>query len=152
MYVKVAVSTGSVQEVPYIALTTWRSTETVTFHIEIVALPAQPELGTFQHSFVVAAMGTMTVRAIFRNGLMFEEEGTAFLFVARVAQFVRGVGHDEFIGKGAVRIMATRAIHLALAKRHMRKAHLLGYLLLVAWIADFHRGWLGKQFAIRNVR
>ena len=50
-----------------------------------MALPAQPDFRSFQHPRIVAAMGIMTVRAIFRDRGMLEEKGAAFLLVARVA-------------------------------------------------------------------
>lgn len=116
-----------------------------------VARLAEPRLGQLQHHFVIAAVGAMAVRAALHRGRMLPEERTAFVRVAFIADVVERVGLEEAVGHGPVGVVATRAVHLAFADRHVREVHLLGTLAEMALPTDlYHRG-LGETGADGDV-
>src|SRR5712691_9492137 len=117
----------------------------------VVALLAQPRLGDLQHLLVVGPVWIMAVRAALQDGRVLPEEGPALLRMAAVACIVERVLLQERGRDGAVRVVARRARHLALAERHVRIAQLLRALAEVAGPARVHHSRLGELVAGRDV-
>src|SRR5206468_3886436 len=88
----------------------------------VVALLTEPRLGEPQHLLVVGPVWIVAVRAAFLDGWVLPQEGAALLRMAGVAGIVDRVLLQERLRHGAVRVVAGRARHLALAERHMRVA------------------------------
>src|SRR3990172_4658858 len=109
-----------------------------------VALLAEPGFGEEQHVFVVAAVGGMAIRAALHHGRMLPQEGAALVRVALEAGIVERVGLEKLLGHRPVGVVAARAVHLALADRHVRVGHLLGGLPQVTLPADLYDRGLGE--------
>ena len=102
-------------------------------------------------------MGFMAIRTVFHNRRMFPQERAAAFRVATQAIFVDGA-LNELAGIGrAMRIMATRARHLALAIGHMGRplqlcaAHWMA-LQAQFWLRLFHAMVLRKWCVEPGVR
>ena len=93
---------------------------------------------TFSIFSLIGAVGIVAVQAVLAHGRVLPEEGTALLGVAGVAVLVdRGLQQHLVVG-GAVRVVAARALQLALAHGHVAGAEQLGLLLQVAAGAQDH--------------
>ena len=84
-----------------------------------VAILAETRLGKHQHVFVVAAVGLMAIRTTLHHGGMLPEEGAPLVRVTLEANIVERVGLEKLLGHRPVGVVATRAVHFALADRHM---------------------------------
>ena len=80
-----------------------------------VASSAESDLGSFQHPWEIAAVRGVTIRAFFRHGRVLEKARAALLRMATITEVIGCVGFEKLRGKGAVRIVAARAAHFALA-------------------------------------
>ena len=111
----------------------------------LVALLAEERLLDLQHLLVDGAVGVVTVEAVLTDGSVLPEERPALLGVARVAVLVdRGLQDHLVVGR-AVRVVAARALELALAQRHVARPEELGLLLQVAARAQIHLRLLEKR-------
>src|ERR1700686_4002653 len=84
-----------------------------------VAFRAQPWPRNLQHELVDRAVRVMTVQAVLANRCMFEQEGSALLGMALVASVIDRCGPQQSLVRGAVRLMAVGADHLAFTQRHV---------------------------------
>ena len=84
-----------------------------------VALRAKPGPRNLQHELVDRAVRVMTVQAVLANRRMFEQERPALLGMALVASLIDRCGPEQRLIRGAVRLMAVGADHLAFAQRHV---------------------------------
>ena len=104
----------------------------------LVALLAQQRRLHLQHLLVDRAVGVVAVEAVLAHRRVLPQERAALLGVAGVAVLVdRGLQQHPLVGR-AVRVVAARALQLALAQRHVARAHQLGLLLQVAARAQLH--------------
>ena len=65
-----------------------------------------------EQRFVVGAVRRMAIHAVLAYRRMLPEEWTPLVLVAGVALIVDGVGADQFLGLGSVRIVADGALQL----------------------------------------
>ena len=86
---------------------------------------------------MVRAVGVVATQTVVTRWRMLPEERSAFVGVAGVASFVDGIGLEQGLRSGAVRIVAIRAAHLTLGNRHVGPLREIRPLLLVARIAGF---------------
>src|SRR5712691_7076553 len=117
----------------------------------VVALLTQPRLGDLQHLLVVGPVRVVAVGAALQDGRVLPEEGPTLLRMAGVAGIVERVLLQQRGRHGAVRVVARRARHLALAERHVGIAQLLRALPEVAGPARVHHSRLGELVAGRDV-
>ncbi len=87
----------------------------------VVALLAQPGLPRLQQLMFGRAVGIVAVKAVLHHGWMLPEEGAATFSMTLVAVLVDRC-LEELLGiRRAMRVVATAAGYLALAKRHVRR-------------------------------
>ena len=65
-----------------------------------------------EQRFVIGAVRRMAIHAVLAHWRMLPEEGTPHFLVAGIALIVDGVGADQFLGLGSVRIVADGALQL----------------------------------------
>ena len=65
-----------------------------------------------EQRFIIGAMWRMTIHAVLAHGRMLPEKRTPLILVAGVALIVDGVGADQFLGLGTVRIVADGTLRL----------------------------------------
>ncbi len=80
-------------------------------------------------------MGLMAIKAILHNRRVLKNEGTAVLGVTTEAKFPGGNGLYELGRSSSVGVVATGAVHFALAHGVMRKSILGANLLFMTSIA-----------------
>ena len=93
----------------------------------------------------------MTIRAVFADRLVLPEERAALVGVALEAGLVDRVHGQQFRRHRAVRIVATRASHLAGVERMRGELLDLRTLLLVAFEADGLLLYLVQDRVVRGV-
>ena len=105
-----------------------------------VALPAQPDGRLFQQGRIGTAVGLMAIEAILQDGRMLKKERPPVLGVTIKAKF-SDVNSLYELGRGsAVRVVATGAVHFALAQGMMRKFPLRGNLLFMTGFTGIRNG------------
>jgi hypothetical protein len=82
-----------------------------------MAALAQPEVVGLQQFVVVGPVRRMTVVAILLYGGMLPENGTAKFRMASVTGIIHRISHEHRGSLASMRIVATRARHLALFDR-----------------------------------
>ena len=87
---------------------------------------------------LIGAVGVVAVQAVLTDRRVLPEERAALLGVAGVAVLVDRGLQQHLVVRRAVRVVAARALHLALAQRHVAGADELGLLLQVAARAQLH--------------
>src|SRR5450631_1526137 len=97
-----------------------------------MTLRAQSWPRNLQHELVDRAVRLMTVQAVGANRRMLEQERSALLGMALVASVIDRGGPQQSFIRGAVRLMAVGADHLAFAQRHVGRARHLCTTILVA--------------------
>jgi hypothetical protein len=117
-----------------------------------VALPAQPDWRRFQQGGIVAAVGLMTIEAIFHDGRMLPNEWTPILGVTIEAKFFIGKSLYELGRSSPVRVVATRAVHFPLAQGMVRKFVLRTHLRFMTGSARFIYGYTGELITVRRSR
>ena len=92
----------------------------------------------------------MAIEAILHDGRMLKNERTPVLGVTVEAKFSGGNSLDELGRSSPVRVMATRAVHFALAHGMMRKFVLGANLRFMTGGARILYGYSGELIAVRN--
>ena len=110
----------------------------------VVAPLAQHRRLGDEHALVLRPVRIVTARAVVAHRSVLVQERPALLGVAADARLVQPVAGLEQLDVGrAVRVVARRALHLALGDRHVRRTAHLGGLLLMARLAQLRlRGGL----------
>ena len=97
-----------------------------------MALLAQTRPRNLEHLFLVASVRIVTVCAILRHRNVFPQVRPAFFGVAAEARFIHRGREEQLVVRRAVGAVATRALHLAFAERHVREPRQLRLLLRMA--------------------
>jgi hypothetical protein len=105
-----------------------------------MALSAKPGIADFEQPVVNRAVRLMAIGTILESRRMLPEEWPAPLSVAGVTVLVDACLFELGGIWTAVRIVTVRAGHLALAQRHVRRAHELRFPLQVTLPAHFSLG------------
>ncbi len=117
----------------------------------VVAALAEHGLLRDEHALVRRAVRVVATRAVVTHGGVLVQERAALLRVAADAGLVEPVAHLQQLDVGgAVRVVARRALHLALGDRHVRGATHLRRLLLVAGLAQLGLR-VGLQLALERL-
>src|SRR5262245_13326186 len=118
----------------------------------VVALLAETRLRHFQQLLVRGAMRVVAIAAVLHDRWVLPQEWAAFLRVAGEAGLIHGCSNKELVVGGAMRIMAARALHLALTDRHVGEAQLLRGALLMTAGARGEHGFLAQVAAFGHGR
>ena len=113
-----------------------------------VALLTESRFGDLEQFFVVGAVGFVAVGATLRHRWVFPQKRTPLLGMAGVTVLIDGVGLEEVLGDGAMRIVTARAGHLALPEGHVGGAHELRAALGVALSAGLDFSGFGELAAL----
>ena len=90
--------------------------------------------------------------AVFGSRLVFPQERTALVGMTGVAGLVDGIANQIALAGGAMRVVATRAAHLAFAQRMTEGLGQTGALILVAGQADVGLSGLVEDRILRHMR
>lgn len=102
-----------------------------------VTLGAKPWICDFEKPVIDRAMRLVTIGAILDNGRVLPEERTASLRMTCVTIFIDAGLFELGRIRSPVGIVAVGACHLSFPKRHVRRAHELGFSLKMALTTDF---------------
>ena len=96
-------------------------------------------------------MGSVTIRAAVTNWRVFKQKRSALFRVALIAGLIYRVSLQQRVGRAPMGVVAVEAGDLAFRQGHVRTAHELGTLLLVASETDFVDTDLLEQAALREL-
>jgi len=117
----------------------------------VVAFVTQEGRTRFEQRRDVGAVRSMAIGAIFCDGLMFPEEGTAFFGMAGEAGFIDRVFLQQLGASGTMRVVTVGANHLAFTDGVVRNLVAICALFLVARKTDLGLGLFVAHFIVRRV-